>query len=81
MLNATTGALIATLANPSPAANDSFGYSVAVSATYLNSTTVQDDDSLDTLRGGQGLDWFFAAYLEDILSDLNRGGSESVFYL
>ena len=54
---------------------------VANLALYLNSASVHDDDTLDTLRGGQGLDWFFVANLEDILSDLNRGGTESVFYL
>jgi hypothetical protein len=35
---------------------------------------------VDTLRGRLGLDWFFAAYLGDLLSDLNRGGSETVIF-
>ncbi len=35
VFNATTGALLATLANPTPAASDTFGYSVAVSANNV----------------------------------------------
>ena len=61
--------------------SNSYTTRIANLALYLNSASVHDDDELDTLRGGQGLDWFFASYLEDVLSDLNRGGLESVFYL
>jgi len=48
---------------------------------YLNSSTVRIYASIDSLRGGQGLDWFFATFLEDIIADLNRGGLETVNYL
>jgi hypothetical protein len=47
--------------------------------TVLNLTTSFDDGVVDTLRGRTGLDWFFAAYLFDVLSDLNSG-TESVTY-
>jgi Ca2+-binding RTX toxin-like protein len=54
---------------------------IANLASYLNLSTVHDDLQVDVLRGGRGLDWFFAAYLEDLLVDLNRGGAENVVYL
>ena len=49
--------------------------------TESDVVSVHDDHELDTLRGGRGLDWFFAAFLEDVLADLNRGGDETTAYL
>jgi hypothetical protein len=43
VFNATTGALVATLANPTPAANDYFGISVAVSGSNVVVGANQDD--------------------------------------
>ena len=34
---------------------------IANLGSYLSPSTVHDDDEIDTLRGGRGLDWFFAA--------------------
>ena len=63
--------------------NASIAYQTRISnlAVYLNSSTVHNDASIDSLRGGQGLDWFFTTYLEDIIADLHRGGLETVNYL
>jgi len=60
--------------------NTSTAYSTRIAnlLVYLNSSTVHNDASIDSLRGGQGLDWFFTTYLEDIIADLNRGGLETV---
>ncbi len=43
VFNATTGALLATLANPTPASGDSFGYSVAVSGNAVVVSATGDD--------------------------------------
>lgn len=44
----------------------------------LNLSTVADDGETDVLRGRLGVDWFFASGMTDLLSDLNRGGTETV---
>jgi Ca2+-binding RTX toxin-like protein len=54
---------------------------IANLAALLNSSTVFSDGEVDTLTRGKGLDWFFAAYLSDLLTDLHRGGTETVTYL
>jgi VCBS repeat-containing protein len=41
--------------------------------TVLNSTTVQDDGTPDTLTGGAGLDWFWANTAQDTLTDQTAG--------
>jgi hypothetical protein len=43
VFNATTGALVTTLANPTPAASDAFGYSVAISGTTVVVGAPNDD--------------------------------------
>jgi len=43
LFNATTGALISTLANPTPASNDNFGFSVAVSGNTVVVGAYGDD--------------------------------------
>jgi hypothetical protein len=43
--NATTGELLHTLANPTPAAGDFFGYSAAISGNVVTVGAVQDDSS------------------------------------
>ena len=45
VFNATTGALIATLTNPSPAANDRFGFSVSMSDGSPNTVTTSQPDA------------------------------------
>jgi uncharacterized protein (TIGR03118 family) len=42
----------------------------------LDSTTVLDDGAVDTLRGNQGLDWFFAAP-NDVLPDIQPPEQEN----
>jgi Ca2+-binding RTX toxin-like protein len=43
-------------------------------AYFLNTNTVHDDGSVDTLDGGAGMDWFFASALgQDVLTGRRRG--------
>ncbi len=57
VFNATTGALVATLANPTPAVNDQFGYSVAVSGNTVVVGAFLDD----TTAGNSGSAYVFNA--------------------
>jgi hypothetical protein len=40
---------------------------------YLNANTVHDDGAPDTLTGGAGMDWYWAAQPQDALTDLAPG--------
>ncbi len=60
LFNATTGALIATLANPTPAGNDQFGFSVAISGNFavvgafLDNTGAKDTGSAYVFNATSG---------------------------
>jgi hypothetical protein len=44
----------------------------------LNSTTVFDDTTANSLTGGLSRDWFFTGTAPDLVADLNIGGAETV---
>ncbi len=47
-------------------------------ALLLGGSSLIDDENLDVIKGGRNLDWFLAALTDDLITDLNRGGAETV---
>src|SRR5437764_758657 len=68
VFNATSGALIATLSNPTPASNDGFGVSVAVSGTTVVVGAVDDD----TGATDSGSAYVFNATTGALIATLNN---------
>ncbi len=66
VFNATTGALIATLANPTPAANDFFGYSVSVSGNTVVVGLPADDNTTTDTGGAYAFNATTGAYLASL---------------